>query len=77
MKATFEIIENNINCTQEVIKQCLNRIMEVRVLEINLNQNIISVDYFRPSVYERIKKELYCLGLSVGEPIVFTELQEH
>ncbi|MFI8380194.1 hypothetical protein [Leeuwenhoekiella sp. NPDC079379] len=76
MKATFKIIENNIECTQDVIKQCLNRIMEVRVLEINLNKNTISVDYYKPSVYERIKKELYCLGLSVGELVILPEFNK-
>lgn len=75
MKATFKIIENNISCTQEAIKRCLNRIMEVRVLEINLLKNTISVDYFKPSVYERIKKELQCLGLSVGELVIIPDLK--
>lgn len=76
MKATFKIIESNIECTQEVIKQCLNRIMEVRVLEVNLNKNTISVDYYKPSVYERIKKELYCLGLSIGELVILPEFNK-
>lgn len=67
MKATLQISEKNFTGSQDAISRCLNRIMEVRVLEINLKKNIIAVDYAKPSVYERIKNELNCLGLSVGE----------
>ncbi|MFD2826543.1 hypothetical protein ACFSYG_08660 [Leeuwenhoekiella polynyae] len=69
MKAALKISDHNFKGTQEVILMCLNRIMEVRVLEINLQKNIIAVDYAKPSVYERIKNELKCLGLLVGEYI--------
>lgn len=67
MKATLQIANQNFKGSQEVINRCLNRIMEVRVLEINLKEQIIAVDYAKPSVYERIKNELNSLGLAVGE----------
>ena len=67
MKAALKISDHNFKGTQEVILMCLNRIMEVRVLEINLKKQIIAVDYAKPSVYERIKNELNSLGLAVGE----------
>ena len=44
MKATLQIANQNFKGSQEVINRCLNRIMEVRVLEINLKKQRLLIE---------------------------------
>ena len=67
MRAQLQLTEAKSSFQQEAIVRCLNRIMEVRILDLNLNKRVLFVEFTGPKVFQKIQKEIERLGLSVNE----------
>lgn len=67
MRAQLKISEANNTLQHEVLTRCLNRIMEVRILDLNLKKKLISVEYTGPKVLQKIVNEIERLGLAIRD----------
>ncbi|MCC4213656.1 hypothetical protein [Leeuwenhoekiella parthenopeia] len=67
MRAQLQLTEAKSSFQQEAIVRCLNRIMEVRILDLNLNKRVLFVEFTGPKVFQKIQKEIERLGLSINE----------
>ena len=68
MRANLKIKESKNLFQKEDLIRCLNRVMEVRIIELNLKKKQLLIEYSGPYVYKKISEELRRLGISVGEP---------
>jgi len=73
MKAQLQLIEAKNVLQQEALVRCLNRIMEVRVLDLNLKKRMIFVEFTGPKVFLKIQKEIERLGLIIKEKHIMPE----
>ncbi|PHQ29185.1 hypothetical protein [Leeuwenhoekiella nanhaiensis] len=67
MRAQLQLTEAKNSFQQEALVRCLNRIMEVRILDCNLKKRILFVEFTGPKVFQKIQKEIERLGLAIGE----------
>ncbi|MAW93766.1 MULTISPECIES: hypothetical protein [unclassified Leeuwenhoekiella] len=67
MRAQLQLTEAKNAFQQEALVRCLNRIMEVRILDLNLKKRMLFVEFTGPKVFQKIQKEIERLGLAIGE----------
>lgn len=67
MRAQLKISEANNTFQQEALTRCLNRIMEVKIIDLNLKKKLISVEFTGPKVLQKILNEIERLGLAIRD----------
>ncbi len=67
MKAIAQIEKLNSDMCKKIIRRNLSRIMDIRILDIDLEKKTLSFVYESIAAIEKVKRELRCIGYPINE----------
>ena len=69
MKAIAEIEKLNSDMCKKTIRRNLSRIMDIRILDIDLDKKTLSFVYDSITAIEKVKRELWRIGYPLNQLI--------
>ncbi len=73
MRAQLQLTETKKSVQQDALVRCLNRIMEVRILDLNLKKKLLFVEFTGPKVFQNIQREIERLGLGIRDKTIIAD----
>ena len=67
MKAIAQIEKLNSDICKKIIRRNLSRIMDIRILDIDLEKKTLSFVYESITAIEKVKRELWRIGYPINE----------
>ena len=67
MKAIAQIEKLNSDKSKNIIRRNLSRIMDIRILDIDLEKKTLSFVYESIATIEKVKRELLSIGYPINE----------
>ncbi len=67
MKAIAQIEKLNSDICKKIIRRNLSRIMDIRILDIDLEKKTLSFVYESIAAIEKVKRELWRIGYPINE----------